>query len=182
VTPPEPAELIAVGRITRAHGIHGFVAVLPLSEILDRFAPGSELLLGAEARRPVVVAERRGQEHRPLIRFEGIPDRTAAEGLAAEYLFVPAASSPPLPAGSFWPHDLIGLRAVTTGGTDLGTIREILQNVANDIWVARTDDGAETLIPALKDIVLDVDVDSGAVTVAQVPGLTVPEEARTDGR
>jgi 16S rRNA processing protein RimM len=175
MTAADPAVRVAVGRITRAHGIHGFVAVLPLTDVAERFDPGSTLLVGAEGDRVAVIVERRGQEHRPLVRFEGVPDRDAAERLAGEYLFVPASVSPALPEGEYWPHQLLGLRAVTDGGADLGTVREILTNVANDIWVARSDDGAETLIPALKDVILSVDLAARVITVAEIEGLTVPE-------
>ena len=176
MTSPDPAERVAVGRITRAHGVHGFVAVLPLTDVPERFDPGSSLLLGDTGDRAVVVAERRGQEHRPLVRFEGVPDRDAAERLAGKYLFVPASASPELPDGEFWPHQLLGVRVVTDGGADLGAIREILRNAANDVWIARTDEGRETLIPALKDVILAVDVPGGLITVAEIEGLTVPEQ------
>src|SRR5262249_12127081 len=119
MTAPDPAERVAVGRITRAHGVHGFVAVLPLTDVPERFDPGSTLFIG-DSEETAVVAERRGQEHRPLVRFEGVPDRTAADRLAGEYLFVPATASPELPEGEFWPHQLLGLRIVTETGADLG--------------------------------------------------------------
>jgi 16S rRNA processing protein RimM len=182
MTAPDPAERVAVGRITRAHGIHGFVNVLPLTDVAERFDPGSELLIGDTGDRTAVVAERRGHEHRPLVRFEGVPDRNAAERLAGEYLFVPASASPDLPDDEFWPHQLLGLHVVTEGGADLGTVREILGNVANDVWIARSDDGVETLIPALKDVILSVDVRGGLITVAEIEGLTVPERAATPER
>lgn len=182
MTAPDPAERIAVGRITRAHGVHGFVAVLPLTDVAERFQSGSELLVGTIGDRTLVVAERRGQEHRPLVRFEGVPDRTAAERLAGEYLFVPASASPDLPEGEFWPYQLLGLKVVTDAGSDLGTVQEILRNVANDIWVARSDDGVETLVPALNDVVLSVDMPGGVITVAEIEGLTVPERSEARAR
>jgi 16S rRNA processing protein RimM len=175
MTAPDPAERVAVGRITRAHGVQGFVAVLPLTDVAERFDPGSALFLGDEGVRTVVVAERRGQEHRPLVRFEGVPDRNAAERLAGQYLFVAASASPDLPDGEFWPHQLLGLKVVTETGAPLGTVSEILRTVANDVWIARSDDGVETLIPALKDVILSVDVPGGLITVAEIEGLTVPE-------
>ncbi len=171
----EPLSRIAVGRITRAHGVHGAVMILPLSEVHERFDAGSRLFVGEEGDRCLTVVERRGQRDRPLVRFEGVDDRTTAESLAGTYLFVAASDSPELPAGAFWPHELIGLEVVTTSGTSLGTVREVLRSVANDVWVAVDAEGHETLVPALKDVVLSVDPSAMRISVAEVPGLTVAD-------
>jgi 16S rRNA processing protein RimM len=168
---------VAVGRITRAHGIHGAVLVLPLSDISERFDPGSTLLLGPDGDRRVTVVERRGHRERPLLHLEGVADRTAAEAIAGEYLFVEAADSPRLPEGEFWPHELTGMTVVTAGGIALGDVREVLRTTANDIWTVADGEGRETLVPALKDVVLDVDRETRRITVADVPGLTVPDRA-----
>ena len=124
---PEPPELVAVGRVLRAHGIHGAVLVAPLSDVSERFDAGSRLLLGPDGDRVLRVVDRRGQPIKPLLRFEGIVDRTSAEALAGTYLFVPASESPELPEDEFWPYQLIGLPVVTASGRDLGTIREVLR-------------------------------------------------------
>jgi 16S rRNA processing protein RimM len=174
----EPPERVAVGRVTRAHGIRGAVLILPLTDVQERFDPGSRLLVGPSGARSLTVAERHGHRDRPIVRFEGVHDRTTAEALAGEYLFVPAAESPILPPDEFWPHELVGLEVVTTGGFRLGRVREVLRSVANDIWVAVDDRGRETLVPALRDVILDVDRAAGRVTVAEVPGLTVAEDGR----
>jgi 16S rRNA processing protein RimM len=171
----EPPQRVAVGRITRAHGIHGAVLVLPLSDISERFDPGSTLLLGPDGDRRVTVVQRRGHRERPLVLFDGVPDRTAAEALAGEYLFVTVADSPPLPEDEFWPHELTGMTVVTATGLALGEVREVLRTTANDIWAVTDEDGRETLVPALRDVVLDVDREARRITVAEVPGLTVPE-------
>ena len=170
----EPLERVAVGKITRAHGVHGAVLVLPLSDIDERFDPGSALFLGGSGERRLTIVERKGHRDRPLVRFDGVADRTTAETLAGEYLFVDADQTPPLPPGEFWPHQLIGLPVHTTSGLALGELRDVLRTTANDVWVVVDDAGRETLVPALKDVVLGVDRTTG-VTVAEVPGLTVPE-------
>lgn len=172
----EAPQRVAVGKITRAHGVHGGVLILPLSDIHERFDAGSTLFLGASGSRRLTIVERKGHRDRPLVRFDGIPDRTAAETLAGEYLFVDASETPPLPPGEFWPHELIGLPVVSTSGIALGEVRDVLRTTGNDVWVVVDDAGHETLVPALKDVVLTVDRTAG-ITVAEVPGLTVPERA-----
>jgi 16S rRNA processing protein RimM len=171
----QEAEFVAVGRITRAHGVKGEVAVLPLSQVEERFEPGSRLLAGPE-HRPLTVAEVRPDRSRLLVTFEELRDRTAAEAVAGAYLFVPAAAVPEPPEGEYWPHQLVGCSVVTDQGDRLGEITEVVRGPANDIWVASGDDGREVLIPALKDVVVSVDVTTGRVEVKPIPGITIPEE------
>jgi 16S rRNA processing protein RimM len=177
VTPAEPAiPWVAVGRATRAHGVHGEVSVLSLTDVAERFAAGSRVFAGEDGTRPLTVRSSRPHRDRVLVRFEEIPDRTAAEALSGTYLFVPADSSPELPEGEFWPHQILGAEVRTESGRSLGTIAEIVRTQANDVWVAKGEDG-EALIPALRDLVVSVDLSAGQVVVREVPGLTVPEES-----
>jgi 16S rRNA processing protein RimM len=160
---------IAVGRITRAHGIRGEVSVVVLSEVEARFEPGSNLRL--EDGRALTVRTSRPNRGRLLVTFEDVQNRTAAEPLAGSYLFVERTDVPEPPTDAFWPHDLEGSEVITEGGRSLGTITEIVHGEANDIWVAR-DDGRETLVPALRDVVVSVDVPGKRVVIREVPGLT----------
>lgn len=166
---------IAVGRISRAHGIRGEVAVLPLSEVPSRFEPGSRLFVGESGDRSLTVAAARPHQQRVLVRFDEVLDRDAASALTGAYLFVPRGSSPSLPEGSFWPYELEGCEVRTTSGRVLGTIREVVRTPANDIWVtAPAGDGDDLLIPALRDVVASVDVTGHTVIVHEIPGITTP--------
>ncbi len=169
----ESPRWIAVGRITRPHGVKGEVVVQPLSEVEDRFEAGSQLYVDESGQKAVRIAESRPHRGRLLVTFEGVGDRERAEALAGSFLFVPASSAPALPEGEHWTHQLVGCDVLTEGGRHLGSIREIIHTAANDVWVTRTDEG-ETLIPALKDVVMDVDVPGRRVLVRDVAGLTSP--------
>jgi 16S rRNA processing protein RimM len=162
---------VAVGRITRAHGVRGELAVLTLSEVPERFEPGSRLFAGERDHRPLTVSATRPHRHRLLVAFDEIGDREAAQDLAGQYLFVPASETPSLPEGEFWPHQLVGCHVVTESGRSLGGIREVMRSQANDVWAADGPDG-EVLIPALKDVVREVDLAARRVIVREVPGLT----------
>jgi 16S rRNA processing protein RimM len=166
-------ELLAVGRITRAHGIRGEVAVLNLSEVKGRFEPGSHLRL--EDGRTLTVEAARPHGHRLLVKFEEVPDRTVAEALRGQVLLVPAADAPDPVAGSYWVHQVVGLEVVTEKGRRLGHVREVLHNPANDLWVTGGPEG-EVLIPALGEVVLEVDVGAGRAVVREIEGLTVAAE------
>ena len=158
-------ELLAVGRIARAHGIRGEVSIEPLSEIAARFEAGSELHL--EDGRRLTVAASRTHGRRVLVKFEEVSDRDDAEQLRGGVLVVPADSAPAPPGGSFWIHQVVGLEVVTEDGRSLGKIREVQGNPANDLWV--TESG--TLIPAIRDVVTEVDLAGGRVTIRDLPGL-----------
>ena len=170
---------VAVGKITRAHGVRGEVAVLVLTEVEDRFEPGTQL--SADGRSPLTIDATRRDRGRLLVKFRGVDGRDAAQALSGVYLMVPRSASPELPEGSYWPYELEGCEVRTEGGRELGTIAEVIHTQANDVWATRTsgDDGSEvleTLVPALRDVVVSVDVAGRRVVVRDVPGLTTEEE------
>ncbi len=157
-----------MGRVTRAHGVRGEVAVQPLSEVPERFAPGSVLLLGPDGDHRLTVAGSRPHQNRLLVKFREVGDRDEAEALRGRLLLVAEDAVPPIDdEDRFWVHQVAGLDVVTEDGRSLGRIREVLANPANDVWV--TEGGA--LIPAVRDIVVEVDVPGGRAVVRDVPGL-----------
>jgi 16S rRNA processing protein RimM len=164
---------VVVGRITRAHGVTGEVAVLVISEVPGRFDDGATVWL--EDGRTLTVESSRPHKDRLLVRFRGIEDRAQAEALHTALLVVPESSSPELPEGSWWDHRIIGCAIETDTGRVLGTIREVIHTAANDVWSAVDDEGVETLVPVLRDVILDVDVDAKRIVVLEIPGLTAPE-------
>jgi len=162
---------IAVGKITRVHGTNGEVAVLVLSEVEGRFADRSTLFL--DDGREVTVEKTRRDRGRLLVTFAGIADRNQAKAIQGKYLLIGDSELPELPEGHYWPFQLEGCEVLTESGRSLGTIREIMHTEANDVWAADAD-GVETLIPALRDVVVSVDVSARRVVVREIPGLTQP--------
>lgn len=150
----------------------GEVAVQTLTEVESRFRPGSVLLLGPDGQRTLTVGGVRGPHRgRLLIRFREIGGREEAQMLRGRVLMVRPEDVPSIEEeGRYWVHHVVGLRVETAGGRSLGRVREVLQNPANDIWVTEGE-GGEILIPAVRDFVLEVDVQGGRVVVKEVPGL-----------
>lgn len=167
--PAEPT--VAVGRITRAHGVHGEVAVLVLSEVPERFATGAMLRL--EDGRALRVASTRQHGDRLLVRFAEVRDRAGAEALRGAILVVPESSSPALPTGSWWDHQIEGCAIQTVSGRPLGIVGEVIHTAANDVWAAVDESGTEILIPVLKDVLVSVDVGDKRIVIREIPGLTV---------
>jgi 16S rRNA processing protein RimM len=165
---------VVVGLITKAHGLRGEVAVQNRSDNPDRWTPGAQVL--TEDGRILTIEHTRGGV-RLLVRFAEVVDRTQAEQLRGTVLVVPATWLPELPDGQYWPHQLEGCEVVTASGRSLGRITDVIANPANDLWVTVDDEGAETLIPAIIEVVIEVDVGARRVLVREVPGLTAPEDA-----
>jgi 16S rRNA processing protein RimM len=165
---------VNVGKVTKSHGVRGEVVVLPFTDNPDRFADGATVLL--RDGRPLVVRSSRSNGGRLLVSFEGVTDRSGADELHGKELVVPESWLPALPPGEWWPHQIGGCEVVTESGRSLGTIADVIPNPANDLWVARDDAGTETLVPVLRDVLVDVDVEGKRVTVRDVPGITAPEE------
>lgn len=162
-----------VGRIARAHGVAGEVSVEIRSDNPDRFAQGSQLFL--EDGRGLVIAASRPHGSRLLISFEGVADRDAAEALRGEILVIPGSMLPPLPEGEWWPAALAGCEVVTESGRSIGTLVDVIPNPAHDLWVVAGAGGEETFVPALKDVLVEVDPSARRIVVRDVPGITTPE-------
>ena len=167
----EPA--VTVGRIAKAHGVRGEVAVENHSDNPDRWEPGAVLF--DESGRAFTVRAVRPHGGRLLVSFEEVPDRSAAEDLAGTLLVVPESWLPPLPDGAWWAFQAIGCDVVTETGRRLGTVQDVLAYPAQDLWRVVGDGGAETLIPAVDAFVVDVDLVGRTAVVRDVPGLMADE-------
>ncbi|HYY08131.1 MAG TPA: ribosome maturation factor RimM [Actinomycetota bacterium] len=164
---------IVVGTVGTAHGLRGEVAVQNRSDNPDRWQAGARVLL--EDGRELAIEHARPHGRRMLVKFEGIDDRGRAEALRGANLVVPESWVPPLPEGEWWSHQVVGCEVRTESGRRLGIVTEVIANPANDLWVT-VEAGSETLIPALADVLIEVDVERKRIVVRDVPGLTVPED------
>jgi 16S rRNA processing protein RimM len=154
--------MIRVGHVAGAYGLDGAVKVIPLTDFADRFDPGATFLIEG--------AERRVEWSRPshpglVVKLHGIDNRTVAELFRGRYLEVADADARPLAEGRFYHHQVVGLAVMTSSGRQLGTIAEVLERPANDVWVTRQG-VVEHLIPATRDAVVEVDLAGGKVVVA----------------
>jgi len=158
----EPEPDLRIGRVLKAHGVRGAVRVELLTDFLDRFAPGQEVLV---AGRRLKVARSEEVDGSMLVTFEGIDDRTAAEPLAGAYCTVPLAQARALPAGQYYHFQLVGLTVIDTrGARELGKVAEVLTYAANDV-LRVTDGDHETLIPMIRSVVRSIAPTEGTITV-----------------
>jgi len=165
----EPDPFLAVARVVAAHGIKGEARCAILTDFPERFRKTRMLFLGAERRR-FEVEQARLQRGSVLIKLAGVDDRAAAEHLRGVTLYVPEAEAVILPEGSYFWHQIIGLQVQTVEGSALGQISEILETGSNDVYVVQGPRG-ELLLPAIRDVIQNVDLERGLITVALMEGL-----------
>jgi len=139
------------------------VKVAPLTDNPARLRGGARLLAGDET---LTVAATREAGRHLLVRFTGLADRTAVEHLRGVTLEVHESDLPALPEGEYYRHQLIGLTVVDPEGRTLGTLEQVLETGANDVYVVRTPDDGELLLPATAEVVLRVDVTAGRIDVS----------------
>jgi 16S rRNA processing protein RimM len=154
--------VIKVGQVVGAFGTSGAVKVEPLTDFEDRFAVGADFHMEGVVRS---VQWSRSRPSGLVLKLSGIDSRTAASGLRGTYLEVPPGSERDLPAGSYYHHQLVGLEVRSQEGELVGKIADVLSRPANDVWVVRSGQ-VQRLIPATRDAVLEVDLDTGRVVIA----------------
>ncbi|MGE0543674.1 MAG: ribosome maturation factor RimM [Dehalococcoidia bacterium] len=167
----EPREgFIAVGRVLRPWGLRGDLKVESLTDFPERFDPGARLWL---AERERTVERSRAQTGALYVKFAGISDPTDAERYRGLLIEIPESALPPLQSDEFYHHQLVGLRAVTSGGDELGTVREVLSTGGNAVLVVDAPEG-EVLLPFIEEVVGSVDLGAATITVEMLDGL-MPE-------
>ena len=164
--------ILVVGRIGHAHGVKGEVSVEVRTDDPDRrYADGSVLATDPPERGPLTVARTRPHHGRLLVQFAEVEDRNTAETLRGTLLVVDAASAGETDEGEWWDHDLIGLTAVTTDGTKLGSVDDVVHVPGSPLLSIVDDDGREVLVPFVTAFVPEVDVAGGRIVVDPPPGL-----------
>jgi 16S rRNA processing protein RimM len=157
---------VTVGRITGVHGIRGEIKAEPLTDFPERFQPGSRLWIDETQ---YAVERGRWKGRSVILKLRGVSTRNEAEALPGKELRVPEAA--PLPdADVYYVHDLIGLRVEDAAGEALGELSDVFSTGSNDVYVVRGERG-ELLLPALDDVVKQIDVKAGRIVVAIPDGI-----------
>ncbi|MBM9466875.1 ribosome maturation factor RimM [Nakamurella leprariae] len=166
--------LVQVGRIGRAHGIRGGVVVqVTTDDPQDRFAVGSVLVTDPVATGPLTVRAVRFDPPVAVVTFEGVDDRTAAEGLRGTALLVDTdALTRPQDADEYYDHQLVGLHVRDTAGRELGVVEDVLHLPASPVLQVARPEGADAeLVPFVTALVPTVDLDGGFLVVDPPEGM-----------
>lgn len=163
-------DLLLVGRVARAHGNKGQIIVNLETDFPEaRFKVGTQLIVGSEEE-PRAIEDVRFHQGRPLLSLRGIETMNDAEALAGAELKVLASDVPPLPAGVFYHHDLVGCEVRDTSGRRIGRVTGVEGSLERSRLVVDGDRG-EVLIPLVDEICTRVDPAAQVIVVNPPPGL-----------
>ncbi len=165
-------DMLQVGVITQTHGIKGEVKVFPTTDDAQRFKKLKKVTLdNGKERRELEITSVKFFKNLVILKFKGIDDINDVEKYKKAPLFVSREDAVPLEENEYFIADLIGLKVISDEGEELGTLDDVLQTGANDVYVVKSDNGEEILVPAIKDCVKNVDIEGGEITLHLLPGL-----------
>jgi len=169
----EPADdQVVVGIVTGAFGLNGDVKVELHTFSSDRFSQGSKLFLDG---RLVTVQNVRAQKKQLVVKLDAINNRDKAESVGGHFLTIPEKQLQALPEDQFYHFELLEMSVFTEDDTHLGILSEIITTPGNDVYVVQKDGFRDLLLPALANVVLDVDVSEKRMTVHLLDGLEQTE-------
>ncbi len=153
----EPVYLV-VGKLRRPHGVKGEMLMEVITSFPERLRARKTVYVGDE-HAPMRLTHVRRQDTALLVCFEGLEDVDAVAHLRNQMVYVKAENLPALPEGEYYHHQLLGLQVVDEGGRPLGFLSEILETGANDVYLVINPEGEELLLPAIEDVILEVNLD-----------------------
>jgi len=170
----QKTEWAAIGQVVALFGVRGELKVRSLSDIPDRFAQLEAVHLSSDYRRLEVERVRPYKGEMVILKLRGIDDAQAAEALCRQNLLIPLGQLAQLPPNSYYQHDILGLAVHLPDGRELGRVVDIWETGSNDVYVVRTLDGRQALIPAIREVVRQVDLIRHTMSIDPLPGLLEP--------
>lgn len=165
-------KLLQVGVIATTHGVRGEVKVFPTTDDVLRFQTLKQVILDTGKEKiELEISGVKFFKNMVILKFKGIDDINEVEQYRKKSLYVTRENAVELAENEYFIADLIGLAVTSDEGEDLGEVKDVLQTGANDVYVIGREDGADILLPAIRDCVKQVDVEGGSMTVHLLPGL-----------
>ena len=168
-----------VGKVRRPHGVNGDVVVEIHTDFPERLQPETQVYIG-EKHLPLIIRRRREHNEGLLLAFDGYTTPEQAGKFRNLLLYTSRKKAPKLPQGQYYQYQLMGLEVLTDNGNKLGTITDVLETGANDVYEVTDPTGHEVLLPAIAEVILDIDLDLKKMRVHLLPGLL--DEAGSDDR
>ena len=163
-------QFLVVGEILKPWGFRGEVKIKVITDYPNRLVKHKMVYIGEKAR-PFQVESAHLHSGYVLMKFAGFETDTSVAKLRGEIVKISAEEAAPLKKNQFYHHQIIGLAVVTQSGEPVGTLAEILETGANDVYLVRTPEGKEVLLPAIKSVIKKIDLASKTITVELIPGL-----------
>lgn len=164
-------EKILIGRIGAAVGLKGEVRIVSYAESPDRFTRLETVFIGGKKTKEYEIRSVRFHKNAVIVSLEGVDDRTAAERLRGENVFMSSDDLEELPEGEFYIRELIGMTVRAEDGTEIGVVRDILTDRPQDVYVVRPEKGSDILIPGVSEFIRNIDKNTGTITVRLIEGM-----------
>lgn len=165
-------DMFRIGVITSTHGLKGEVKVYPTTDDVNRFRNLKECVIRTKTGEiPVKKKSCKFFKNMVILSFEEFGDINEVEKLRQCEIYVTRENAVPLLEDEYYIADVLGMRIVEENGTALGTLKDVMQTGANDVFVVELTDGKELLLPVIGDCVLDFDYERGEITVKLMKGM-----------
>ena len=165
-------ELLQVGVISSTHGIRGEVKVFPTTDDVARFKKLKRVILDTgRERRTLEVEGVKFFKNMVILKFKGIDNINDMEQYKGKSLYVDRANAVKLQKNEYFVADMIGIQVFTEDGAFFGTLKDVMETGANDVYVLDTIEHGEVLIPAIRQCVREVDVEKQKMVIHLMEGL-----------
>ncbi len=165
-------DLLKVGTISKAHGIRGEVKVYPTTDDIRRFDDLYDVILDTGKELLYLEVESvKYFKNQAILKFKDINNINDIEKYKGKDLLVTRENAVELEENEYFITDLIGAKIVTDKEDELGTLTEVLKTGANDVYIVKTKEGKEILLPVIKECILDVDIEKHLIKVHLMDGL-----------
>ena len=161
-------EKILIGKIVNVVGLKGELKVYCYTDRKERFEELEKIWLDQE---DYQIRNVRYQGNVVILKLKGIDDRNKAEAQRNKGVYILEEDLAKLPEGTYYVRDLIGIEVKDETGQNLGILSDVVQNSAQDLYEVKTESGKKVLIPAVKEFVLDIDMEDRKMTVKLPEGL-----------
>lgn len=161
-------EKIKIGKVVNVVGLKGELKVYNYSDGIDIYERTPMIFLENEL---ISIENVRVQKNMVILKLAGIDNRDNAEAVRGKEIYITEDDLPELPKGQFYIRDLIGMTVVEDDGNVLGSVTDVIQNTAQDIFEVEREDGRKVLIPKVDQFVLDIDGEERKITVKLIEGL-----------
>ncbi len=163
---------LEIGQIVNTFGIKGMVKVKPFTDNIERFDELEKVYIeNKKGKKEYEIEEVKYHKNMVLIKFKGIENPEEANLLRESYVLVDRANEKPLEEGTYYIVDMIGLDVYTDENELLGKLEDIFNTGSNDIYVVKNELGKQILLPAIDEVLKEIDMDNKKVIVHLIPGL-----------
>ncbi len=165
-------ERFQIGVITQTHGLKGEVKVFPTTDDPERFLDLDEIILvTGRSERRLKIRSVKFFKNMVILGFVGLDRIEDVEKLRRASIQIDRKDALPLEEGEYFIPDLIGLRVLAEDESELGTLEDVMQTGANDVYIVKKTDGGELLLPVIEECILEVNLEEGYVKARVLPGL-----------